>query len=358
MRRKILIVLGVLALTAGIALLLGRGKLAEKAFDTALENNVGVDQSLALGDGLHAYVCGSGSPMPDSDRAGPCIAVLAGREGFVFDAGSGSIRKLQRMGFPIDRLQVAFLTHLHSDHIDGMGELLLQAWVGGGRGAPLPVHGPDGTDQVVAGLMQAYEIDKGFRIAHHGPAVARPGGFGGAARIIAIPAGETSMLVYDKDGIRITAFLVDHAPIAPGYGYRIDYRGRAIAISGDTVYSPNLVAASKGVDVLFHEALNKEMIGAIGAKLGERGRKDAAKIMSDIPGYHASPADAARSAREAGAKALVLYHLVPPVPAKAIEPLFLGGADKEYSGPLKLAHDGMLISLPAGSNEVKYLEGF
>ena len=111
-----------------------------------------------LGDGLHAYVCGSGSPMPDADRAGPCIAVLAGNQAFVFDAGSGAIRKLLRMGFPIDKLQAGFLTHLHSDHIDGLGELLLQAWVGGSRGAPLPVFGPAGTAQVLDGLQEGERV--------------------------------------------------------------------------------------------------------------------------------------------------------------------------------------------------------
>lgn len=361
MGRRARIVLGFAAaalLLVGLFLAFGRPWLAQRAFDRALEANVGIDKSLALGDGLHVYVCGSGSPMPDAERAGPCLGVLAGRDAFVVDAGSGSIRKLQRMGFPMDRLQAAFLTHLHSDHIDGLGELLLQAWIAGGRAAPLPVYGPEGTDQVVTGLMQAYKIDSGYRIAHHGPSVARPGGFGGTTVALKPPGQPGAVQVYEAGGIKISAFTVDHAPIAPAFGYRIDYKGRSVTISGDTVYSTNLVQAARGSDVLFHEALNKSMVAALGAKLAERGRKDQAQIMADIQGYHASPEDAARAAKQAGVKALVLYHLVPAPPARLIEPLFLGKAPAYYQGELRLAHDGMIVSLPAGSKDIKFGEGW
>lgn len=357
-KRKIGLGIAGLLVIVGLILLALRGRLAQRAFDTAIEQNVGVDRSAALPDGIHVYVCGSGSPMPDADRAGPCLAVLAGRQGFIFDAGAGSIRKLGRMGFPMDRLQGAYLTHLHSDHIDGLGELLLQSWIAGSRGTPLPVSGPAGTDQVIAGLIQAYKIDSGYRIAHHGPAVARPGGFGGTAQIIDLAEGQPSKVVYGQGGVKITVIRVIHDPIKPAFGYRLDYKGRSVAISGDTIYAPDFVTAAKGADVMFHEALNPKMIGAMQAQLAKRGRADSAKIMGDIPGYHASPEDAARAAKEAGAKALVLYHMVPAPPAKLIERLFVGDAPKIYSGDLRLAHDGMIVSLPAGSQSVDYSEAF
>lgn len=358
MKRKLGWALAGLVLTIGVTGWLGRDWLAERAFQRALATSVGIDQSASLPDGLTVYVCGSGSPMPDATRAGPCIGVLAGRQALVFDAGSGSIRKLVRMGFPMERAQAAFLTHLHSDHIDGLGELLLQAWIGGSRGAPLPVYGPQGTDQVIAAESQLYAIDKQFRIAHHGPAVARPGGFGGAARVIALPDGTDSLAVYDQGGVKVTAIRVNHDPVKPAFGYRIDYKGRSVTLSGDTVYAPTLVRAAKGTDLLLHEALNKRMIAALGAKLAQRGRGDAARIMGDIQGYHASPEDAARTASEAGAKALVLYHLVPAPPARLIESLFVGDAAAAYSGPLKLARDGMMISVPAGSQNVIFSNAF
>lgn len=357
-KRKVgLSVIGLL-LVIGVGLFAARDRLAQRAFDTAIERNVGVDRSAALPDGIHVYVCGSGSPMPDADRAGPCLAVLAGRQGFIFDAGSGSIRKLGRMGFPMDRLQGAYLTHLHSDHIDGLGELLLQAWIAGSRGTPLPVSGPAGTEQVIGGLVQAYKLDSGYRIAHHGAAVARPGGFGGTAQIIDLPEGQPSKVVYDQGGVKITAIRVIHDPIKPAFGYRLDYKGRSVAISGDTIYAPDFVKAAKGAEVMFHEALNPKMIRAMQAQLAKRGRTDQAKIMGDIPGYHTSPEDAARAAKEAGAKALVLYHMVPAPPAKLIERLFVGDAPKVYPGNLRLAHDGMIVSLPAGDQAVDFSEAF
>lgn len=352
MKRKIAIAGAILAITLGLAVVFGRGAIGERAFHAALDKNVGIDQAAKLGDGLHAYVCGSGSPMPDADRAGPCIAVLAGDQAFIFDSGSGSIRKLMRMGFPMPKIQAEFLTHLHSDHIDGLGEALLQAWVGGGRSAPLPVYGPAGTDQVVAGFNAAYKLDQGYRVAHHGPAVVNAAGAGGAAQIIAMPAGQTSSVVYDQGGVKITAFLVNHKPIEPALGYRIDYKGRSMVISGDTIYDENLVTLAKGTDVLFHEALNKEMVAALGAKLAERGQAKNAQIMTDIQNYHASPEDAARAASKAGVNTLVLYHLVPPLPSKLIEPMFLGKAPELFGGQLLVGKDGMIVSLPAGGKAV------
>ena len=353
MKRKLAISAALLVLAIGLALLFGRGAIGRMAFQNALDKNVGVDQSAKLGDGLHAYVCGSGSPMPDADRAGPCIAVLAGNQAFIFDSGSGSVRKLMRMGFPIQKLQAEFLTHLHSDHIDGLGEALLQAWVGGHRSTPLPVYGPPGTDKVVAGFNEAYAIDSGYRVAHHGPKVVQPSGFGGAAQIIALAEGMNSQVVYDKDGVRITVILVDHGPIKPAYGYRIDYKGRSIAISGDTVYSANFAAVAKGADLMFHEAMNKDMVEALGAKMAKRGQANNAQIMHDIQNYHSSTEDAARAAKEAGVNTLVLYHLVPPLPSKLIEPMFLRNAPWLFSGTLLVGKDGMIVSLPVGSKAVK-----
>lgn len=346
MVRKFAIGAAVLALLVSMAWLFGQRWIGQMAFESAVERQVGVDASAALPDGLHVYVCGSGSPMPDAERAGPCIAVLAGKEGFVFDAGSGSIRKLGRMGFPMNRLQSAFLTHLHSDHLDGLGELMLQAWMAGGRSQPLPIYGPEGTDRVVEGFMQAYDIDRGYRIAHHGPEVARPDGFGGSASII---DGKFSL---DDNGVKITALSVDHFPVDNALAFRIDYKDRSVVISGDTKYSPALAEFANGADVILHEALNPDMVGKIGAALAARGNSDGAKIMADIPDYHTSPEDAARVAQDAGADMLVLYHLVPAPPARIVERAFLGESHDVFGGRLYLAKDGMLINLPADSQQI------
>jgi len=205
-----------------LALQMLRVPLAERAFENAVNQNLAADRSAELPDGLHVYLCGSGSPFPSS-RAGPCVGVLAGDTAFLFDVGSGGIRNLMQMGFPIEKLETTYLTHLHSDHIDSLGELLLQAWIVGGRSEPLPIAGPVGTDRVVSAFTEAYVIDRGYRIAHHGTEVANPDGFGGVAIEISLPVGPgSSEVVYDSGDSKITAILVDHAPIEPAFAYRID----------------------------------------------------------------------------------------------------------------------------------------
>ena len=347
MKRSVIWLAIIVILSAGAVWIFGQRWIGERVFDNAVAQRVGVDRTAELPDGLHVFVCGSGSPMPDANRAGPCIAVLAGRDGYIFDVGSGSDRKLGAMGFPMDRLQGTFLTHLHSDHFDGLGALMLQAWMAGGRDEPLPVYGPEGTDRLVDGLMQAYEIDRGYRIAHHGPEVARPTGFGGIATNI------EENFTFERNGLSIRTLRVDHAPIDNAFAFRLDYGGRSVVISGDLKYSEEFARFAKGADVILHEALNPTMVGQLGETLAARGNTDGAKIMADIPDYHTSPEDAARVAQLAGAKALVLYHLVPAPPVRLIEPAFLGDAEKHFDGRLELAEDGMLISLPAESQQVE-----
>ena len=354
--RKILLGVAGLVVLAGMATVAGQRQIGELLVERTIDRSVAAAQDAKFDDGIHVFLCGTGSPLPDADRAGPCIGVLAGNDAFVFDSGSGSTRKLLRMGFPADRMRAVFLTHLHSDHIDGLGELLLQAWMAGGRNQPLPVYGPQGTEQVVAGFDQAYAIDKGFRVAHHGPQVARPDGFGGKAMILPVPL--SSAPAWNEGGVSITVIKVNHAPVAPAFGYRIDYKGRSVSISGDTIYSQEFTDASRGVDVMFHEALNPKMVGQLGAALDRHGRKDAAKIMHDIPGYHASPEDAARSANGAQAKALVYYHLVPSIPPGFLEAAFIGDAPGIFGGDIRVGRDGLIVELPAGSTQTDYRQAF
>lgn len=351
--KRLAIGLIVLAVAAFIGFNVFKKQIATRAFNSFVQNNVGFDRTAALPDGLHVYMCGTGSPLPDPTRDGPCIAVLAGDQGFVFDAGSGSVRNLGLMGFPAARLEAAFITHLHSDHIDSLGELLLQTWIGGGRDTPFPVYGPVGTAETVAGFNAAYRIDSGFRTAHHGEGVANPAGHGGDPREIILPAGaNATQVVYERADITITAIRMAHEPVAPAFGYRVDYKDRSVSISGDTIYHQGFVDASEGVDIMFHEALDPEMVATIGAVLAERGQVAGAKIFADIPDYHATPEDAAKAAQAASAEQLVYYHTVPAIPVKLLESVFLGDAPDAFDGPMTISKDGMVFSLPAGTDKV------
>jgi ribonuclease Z len=305
-------------------------------------------------DGLYAGLCGTGSPLPHIDRAEACVAVLAGEHFFVVDAGAGSARNVVLMNLPLRKADAVLLTHFHSDHIGDLGEMMLQRWTGGGYTTPIDVIGPTGVEQVVEGFNLAYRLDAGYRVAHHGSETIPPNGAGGVARPFELSAEpDASVVVYDRDGVKITAFKVDHRPVAPAVGYRFDYKGRSVAISGDTVYSESLLKHAQGVDVLFHEALNAAMVQVMQDNAGLAPSPSARRVTKDIPTYHSTTEDAARIAAAAGAKRLVYYHIIPPLPSPRLKNLFMGDAKKHYRGPIILGEDGMLFFLPAGSDRIE-----
>jgi ribonuclease Z len=330
-----------------------RPVIGERLFAAGVERNLNRDVIAELPDGLHVALCGTGSPLTDPVRAGPCTAIIAGKKLFIVDIGGGAVRRMQQMGLSPAAVEAVFLTHFHSDHIDGLGELALQHWAGGGHNRPLPVLGGDGLFDVVAGFNQAYAQDGQYRIAHHGAKVVPPSGQGMEPRAFALAGEEKSLLVYDEHGLKVTAFAVDHDPVEPAYGYRFDYGGRSVVLSGDTNVSANVENACRGCDILVHEALNADMVKTMRSALGAREQTRLAKIMADIPGYHTTPVGAAGVARRGKAKMLVLSHIVPPIPNAMIAPLFLKGAAASYEGPIILGEDGMLFSLPTNTTETK-----
>src|SRR5689334_12891064 len=173
--------------------------LIERAMRKQVARNLSGAAFKEMNDGLNVVICGAGSPMPDPHRAGPCTVVIAGERVMVVDVGSGAVRNFAPAGVPVGRVEDVFLTHFHSDHIDGLGELELQRWGNGSRTAPLPVHGPAGVEDVVAGFNQAYTHDFGYRVAHHGPKIIPPSGAGGTALPFPLPADGESVTVLEAD---------------------------------------------------------------------------------------------------------------------------------------------------------------
>ncbi|MFO0232825.1 MAG: MBL fold metallo-hydrolase [Burkholderiales bacterium] len=327
-----------------------RGEIAIALVKRAAIAQLGADPAAELPDGLHVGLCGAGSPFPDPRRGGPCTLVLAGRTLLVFDAGSGATRTIGRMGFDTGRIDAILLTHLHSDHLDGLGELLLQRWVAGTRTAPVPVHGPPGVEEVLAGLARAYAADRGYRIAHHGPDVVPPGGAGGVPHPV-LTGSEGRATVIADGALEVVAFEVDHSPAHPAYGYRIRYRDRVVVLSGDTRRSDAVAREARGAALLVHDALSERLLAVLDEAAAATGRGPLRRILHDIVGYHASPEDAATIARDAGVGALLLNHIVPPLPLDALEPVFLGEAPRIFRGPLRVGRDGDFVSLPAGGRE-------
>ncbi len=352
-RKVVLSLLAFVAVLGGVALVFQR-QIATHLLEQVAHRNVGRNILPDLPDGLHLALCGTGSPFPDPTRAGPCSAVIAGERLFIVDTGEGSARNLGYMGIPASKIEAILLTHFHSDHIDGMGPFLLQRWGLGTFQTPTPVYGPTGVDEVVNGFRAAYVLDFGYRVAHHSPKIMPPGGSGGKGMPFALPpVGQgDEVVVLDDKGLKITAFRVNHAPIDPAVGYRFDYKGRSLAISGDTKVAASLVAAAKGVDILVHEALQPRLVKLLENEFTSHQMANMAQVMHDIVNYHTTPEEAAQQAAAAGAGQLVLNHIVPPLPLRYAYPAFLGDAARFYDRPITVGEDGMLFSLPAGATSI------
>jgi ribonuclease Z len=234
--------------------------------------------------------------------------------------------------------------------------MLLQRWVNGSNDTPTPLYGPDGVEEIAAGINAAYRQDDLYRVAHHGEQIVPPSGSGAAAKPFRQPEpGEGVVIVEDGD-LTITAFRVDHEPVDPAVGYRFDYKDRSVVLSGDTKKSPNLEQFAEGTDLLVHEALAPQLVAVMTSGAEAAGRPNLAKITRDILDYHATPVEAAESAQTAGAKHLLFYHIVPPLLLAPMEGIFVEGVSDAYDGPFTVGRDGTLIQLEAGTPHIEVEE--
>jgi ribonuclease Z len=326
--------------------------LVERAAARAL---AGARDDLLDDGSLHVVLCGTGSPIADPERAGPCTAILGAGHFVLVDAGPGSQRTLGLLGLPRARLEAVLVTHLHSDHVGELGEARLQSWIAG-RSAPLVVHGPPGVEEVVAGFERVYAADTRYRVAHHGAEAMPPEGARALARVVELPRPDEAALVFEADGLRILAFAVDHAPIEPAYGYRIELGGRAVVLSGDTKPSANLVRHARGADLLVHEALGAHLLAPVTDYARRQGLARWAKLTADVVDYHTTPVQAAGVAREAGVRVLALSHVVPPLVNPVARRAFLRGVADAWEGEVVLGSDGLHFSLAPGTPEVRVEE--
>jgi ribonuclease Z len=291
-------------------------------------------------DSLGALVCGSSSPLVDPERAQACIAVFAGPRLFIVDAGAGSNSVVQRVGLPMARLEGVLLTHFHSDHIAALPDLALTAWIAGHQG-PVQVFGPEGVERVVAGFNAAYGPDRSYRTEHHGADLLPAEG----GRLGARPVRPGVIL--ESGGLKITAFATNHAPASPALGYRFDFAGRSLVVSGDTNVAPGTLRAAAGADLLLHDALSADLVIPMAAAAAVS-RPRIARVLRDVLDYHAHTEAVVQLARTAGVGQLVLYHLVPPPRNFLLEQVFRRGLPRD----VVLARDGMLFELPAGGGAV------
>lgn len=349
----------ILAWVAGGLVLLGLIGFGAVWFSPGLQDallrrviagNTGTSEAVLRGDALHVVFCGTGSPIPDPDRAQACAAIYAGGKLFIIDTGAGGWDRMASFQLPVGDVTGVLFTHYHSDHISGLPDIALNTWAAGRRD-PLTLFGPPGIEQVADGFAKAYELDDGWRIAHHGPAFFSVEGAAFRPVEVDVPDHESAVTVYEEDGLKITAFLVSHEPVSPAYGYRIDYKDRSVVFSGDTRRDETVARMGKGADVMVHEALSTHMVGLIEEGLAAAGDRRT-KVMHDIPSYHTTPVNAAEIANEAGVKLLVYSHIVPRLPNAIAERVFLRGVGDVRADGVMLGYDGLDLELPAGSDKI------
>ena len=347
-KRYVVLIIMLLMMIVGFG---QRDKLVTRLLQVGIDRQFSTATLSSLGDGLHVGLCGAGSPLPAPKASGPCVAVAAGGALYIVDVGTDSPRNLARMGWAASALEGVFITHFHSDHIDGLGELATLRWATGDDLTPLTVYGPEGVEGVIAGFNAAYTADFGYRNDHHGDLVAPLSAAGLSAEPFTTPPDGELATVFSERGLTVEALRVDHAPVSPAVGYRFTYGGRTLLISGDTAQSDNIRRFAEGIDLLIHEALSPEIIGMMEDTAKGLGNEIMAKVMFDVRDYHASPREAAETARDAGVGHLLYYHVVPPIIVPGQEALWLNGAGDIFPD-YTVGYDGVSFSLPANSTEI------
>jgi ribonuclease Z len=276
---------------------------------------------------IEVTLLGTGSPIPDPQRAGPSTLIRAGGHAFLVDCGRGVLQRATAVGLGANALSALLLTHLHSDHIADLGDLLITRWVTTfTEQTPLPIIGPPGTAAVVDAMLKAFGPDIGYRIAHHADLTAPP----------AVDVQEhIEGLVWNHDGVRITVAPTDHRPVAPTIAFRVTYERSTVVVAGDTVPCESLDELAAGAGALVHTAIRKDLIESLPQQR-----------IRDICDYHSSVEETAGTAARAGVGMLVLTHCVPAV-APGQEEDWRARAASVFSGRIELGPDLHRIEVDA-----------
>ena len=280
--------------------------------------------SLSFGQALKVTLLGTGNPRPGVERFGPSILVEAGKETLLFDCGRGATIRLSQAGVSFSSVTALFLTHLHSDHVVGVPDLWLTGWIMG-RKAPLRVWGPAGTVDMMKHLEEAYAFDVHVRRDIDEKLDAQG--------VVLTGKDIVEGVAYESNGVKVTAFLVDHGLVKPALGYRIDYQGHSVVLSGDTRPSDNLLKFAQGTDVLVHEVFDADAYHEINNSLTPEQRQR-------VRDHHTTPEEAGRIFTKVAPKLAVYSHIVPPD-----VPDVVPHTRKTYSGPLEVGEDLMVIEI-------------
>jgi ribonuclease Z len=273
---------------------------------------------------MQVIILGSGSPLPDPQRAGPSTLVRTSAGDLLFDCGRGVLMRAAAAASGAAAFRALFLTHLHSDHITDLNDIVTMRWAMSLVPNPLAVTGPDGTADLLAATEAMLEPDIGYRLAHHDDLTWRP-----AATVTEVEHG----VVFEDGAVRVRAAPTDHAPVRPTVGYRVDDGSSSVVIAGDTMPCAGLDELCSGADMLVHTVVRRDLIEMIGLPR-----------LTDVLDYHSSVPDAAQTAERNGVGTLVLTHLV-PAPAPGTEQEWIDQASAHFSGRVVVASDLLTLDL-------------
>jgi ribonuclease Z len=287
-------------------------------------------------ESITVYTVGTASPLPGK-RAQTGTAVIVNGHFFMFDVGDGVVQKAETMRLPLDKLDGVFITHWHSDHFMDLPYIISRSWVLG-RTNDLHIYGPTGLDTLNQAINQLLHVENQYRVDHHGAALMN------IEKAVGIPhefnvEENDKQVVYNQDGITITAFDVNHEPIEPAVGYVIEYNSKKVVISGDTKRNELVLEMAQDADLLIHEVILISLLKQASTNLNESGLSRNSKILTDIQDYHTSPSEVAELAAKANVKKLVLHHFAPAPDFKIVENLYRREMTA-YKGQIEFANDG------------------
>lgn len=264
--------------------------------------------------------------MVDPNRAGPSTLIRSGEQAFLVDCGRGVLMRAAAVGVGAGNITALLLTHLHSDHITDLSDVITTRWISTLVPTPLPIIGPPGTKTVVEATLAALAPDISYRIGHHADITEPP-----SIQVHEYAEGE----VWNTGGVRITAAPTDHRPVEPTLAFRVDTDDASAVLAGDTVPCATLDALAGGADALVHTVIRADLIELMPAQR-----------IRDILDYHSSVEQAAATAARAGVGTLVLTHYVPPL-VSGQEDQWRALAAKEFNGPIEIGNDLLRVRLPA-----------
>jgi ribonuclease Z len=267
---------------------------------------------------MDVTLLGTGSPLPSPDRAGPATLVRAGAATMLVDCGRAVVMRLAAVGVLPVGLSAVLLTHLHSDHITDLNDIVTSHWVMSPGPVPLRVIGPPGTRQVIDAVLAMLALDQKYRLAHHASLEEGP-----LVEVMEVDPGAE----FEVADALISVHRTDHRPVAPTVGYRIAHEGKVVAIAGDTVPCTELDAMCNGADIYVQTVIRTDLVQAFpNARL------------QDILDYHSSVEQAAQTAARAGVKTLMMTHYVPGM-APTDAPAWHDLAAAHFFGQIVLGDD-------------------